>query len=198
MSHEFPETQASLLVSIRDPANEQAWSTFCELYRPVVYRMARRRGLQDADAQDLAQRVLVSVAGAIGEWESDPQHGRFRHWLARVTRNAIVDAFRRVRPDAARGGSSVLRALSQSAAANETEIEHEFERAVFRRAASVIRSEFASATWAAFWETTVLDRSPGDVAASLGQSVGSVYTARSRVMRRLREAVELLRAGEKS
>lgn len=191
--HDFPDTQASLLVNIRDPANERAWSVFSDLYRPVIYRMARRRGLQDADAQDLAQQVLVSVAGSVRNWTPDADQPAFRHWLARVTRNAIIDAFRRRKPDAAVGGSSVTRALNQSPAANETEIDHEYERALFRRAAAVVQVEFEAQTWAAFWQTTVAGVDISDVAASLRCTAGSIYTARSRVMKRLKQVVDELR-----
>ena len=190
MVQDFPETRASLLVEIRDPANEQAWVVFSELYRPVVYRMARRRGLQDADAQDLAQRVLVSVARAIGDWQDKEGRSRFRHWLARVTRNAIIDVFRKMKSDPTLAGPDVARVLNQSPAAHDTEIEYEYERAMFRRAARLVRPEFKRATWIAFWETTVEGRLIGEVANELEQSVGSIYTARSRVMRRLKEVVD--------
>lgn len=193
LPQDFPETRASLLVDIRDPANERAWSVFTELYRPVVYRMARRRGLQDADAQDLAQKVLVSVARAISDWEEDNQRGRFRNWLSRVTRNAIIDAFRRIKPDAAIGGSGIEKILNQSPAAHETEIEYEYERAMFRRAAELVQKEFKPATWTAFWQTTVEGRTIASVANELNQSPGAIYTSRSRVMKRLKETVETLR-----
>ncbi|MFK7821651.1 MAG: RNA polymerase sigma factor [Planctomycetaceae bacterium] len=193
MPQEFPDTRASLLVDIRDPSNVHAWSVFSELYRPVIYRMARRRGLQDADAQDLAQKVLVSVARAIGDWEEDANRGRFRHWLSRVTRNAIIDVFRRMKPDAALGGSAVTRVLNQSPAAQETEIDYEYERAMFRQAARLVQKEFQDATWKAFWQTTVDGKPVALVASQLGQTPGAIYTARSRVMKRLKEAVDDLR-----
>ncbi len=193
MPHEFPETRASLLVDIRDPANERAWSVFSDLYRPVIYRMARRRGLQDADAQDLVQRVLVNVSRSIEKWEENPHRGRFRHWLSKVTRNAIIDVFRRIKPDAPVGGSAVSRLLNQSEAAQETEIEYEYERSMFRQAAQKVRIEFRDDTWTAFWQTTVEGRTIVSVADELGMSSGAIYTARSRVMKRLRETVDELR-----
>ena len=191
--HEFPDTQASLLMNIRDPANARSWSVFSELYRPVVYRMARRRGLQDADAQDLAQQVLFSVARSIHKWESDPDQPRFRNWLSRVTHNAIIDVFRRTKPDAPYGGSSVIHTLKQSLAADDTEIEYEYERALFRQAAQRIHREFNADTWAAFWQTTVDGRTVQETAAKIGRSVGAIYTARSRVMNRLKEVVAELK-----
>src|SRR5690348_17125338 len=61
-----PETRASLLVRIRDGRDTEAWQQFIQLYAPLVYGFARRRGLQDADAADLMQEVLRSVAAAAG------------------------------------------------------------------------------------------------------------------------------------
>ena len=66
--NEFPETRSTLLANVASPANREAWQEFELLYRPVIYRMARGRGMQDADAQDLAQTVLVNVSLAIGRW----------------------------------------------------------------------------------------------------------------------------------
>ncbi len=62
---EFPETRATLIANVKSPENRQAWEEFVVIYRPAIYRIARRRGLQDADAQDLTQNVLVRVAAAI-------------------------------------------------------------------------------------------------------------------------------------
>ena len=58
---EIPETRDSLLVQVRSPANREAWEEFAQIYQPVIYRLARLRGMQDADAQDLSQQVVVAV-----------------------------------------------------------------------------------------------------------------------------------------
>ena len=187
--HEFPETRNSLLLKLRDPADSESWHEFVVIYRPVVYRIARRRGLQDADAQDLAQAVLISVAESVDRWETDPHRARFHTWLSRVARNAIVDAFRRSRPDTGKGGTTEIKCLEQHPEPNHTEIDSEHRRELFRWAARQVRWEFAEETWLAFWLTTVEDKSVQDVAGEIGKSVGAVYIARSRVMRRLQQKV---------
>ena len=58
-----PATRQSLIVKLRDPADSGAWSEFVALYEPLIYRLARRKGLQDADAKDLCQEVFRAVAG---------------------------------------------------------------------------------------------------------------------------------------
>ena len=90
-----PETRASLLIRLKDREDQAAWSEFVEIYQPVIRRLALRKGMQTADAEDVTQRVLLSVSRAIPRWEIDPQRGRFRTWLHRVTQNAILNALSR-------------------------------------------------------------------------------------------------------
>lgn len=187
--HEFPNTRNSLLLKLRDRNDCESWHEFVALYRPVVYRMARRRGMQDADAQDLAQTVLISVADSVQRWEADPNRARFRTWLARVARNATIDAFRRRRPDTATGGTTEVTRLEQHPEPDDEEIQREQRRECFRRAARCVRWESAEETWLAFWQTTVEGRDIKEVAEQLGKSPGAVYIARSRVMQRLQKKI---------
>ena len=90
--HESPTTRASLLMRLRDPADDRAWVEFVDLYSPLIRRIARRGGLQDADAADLEQEVFRAVAGAIGRYDPDPGRGSFRGWLLRIARN-LLDQF---------------------------------------------------------------------------------------------------------
>lgn len=192
---EFPQTRSSLIAQIGSPEDREAWDQFVVIYRPVIYRMARRRGMQDADAQDLVQTVLMRVAGAIQGWEKSSPETKFRHWLRRVARNAIATAFSRQPKDAGVGGSEMLALLAEqpaTAADIERELLKESMREKYLRAASVVRSDVDSDTWRAF-ELTVVNGQPCDeVADLLGKSVGVVYAARSRIMRRLREQVQRL------
>src|ERR1700684_4313721 len=87
---DIPPTRASLLVRLRDPRDEAAWTLFVDLYTPLVYGYARKQGLQDADAADLSQDVLIAVAGAVGRLEYDPRRGCFRNWLFTVVRRKIA------------------------------------------------------------------------------------------------------------
>ena len=67
-----PETRASLLIRVRDPADQAAWHEFVEIYRPIILRLARQKGMQEADAEDVAQQVLVTLAKAVEQHEHDP------------------------------------------------------------------------------------------------------------------------------
>ena len=66
---QFPETRESLIIQVKDPSNRDAWGKFFDLYRPVIHRIALARVMQDADAQDLTQQVLIAVASSVGRWE---------------------------------------------------------------------------------------------------------------------------------
>jgi len=187
-----PATNETLLARVRDPQDLQAWAEFVSIYRPLLYRVGRRHGLQDVDAQNLVQDVLQKVMRQVEQWESGKPSGGLRRWLATVARNTAIDAIRRVRPDAARGGTSIheqLQDLADHPDPSEDELRRELDRQAFRWAAARIHHEFTDSTWSAFWQTMVEGESCNDVAESTGRTLGSIYTARSRVMQRLKEVV---------
>ena len=86
-----PETRPSLLMRLRDARDQQAWTIFLEIYQPLIYRIVRQRRIQDADAREVTQEVLLAVSGSIDQWETDPARGTFRGWLTTITRNLVVN-----------------------------------------------------------------------------------------------------------
>jgi RNA polymerase sigma-70 factor (ECF subfamily) len=188
-----PPTRRSLIVKLRDPADSAAWGEFVAIYEPLVYSLARRKGLQDADAHDLCQEVFHSVARAIDRWE--PDRGSFRGWLSRIARNLLINFLtRRQRQPRGTGATSMQDLLEAQPTGDPSAtalFEAEYERQLFHWAAGEIRGEFAPATWQAFWQTAVLNRAPKEVAEVLGLSIGAVYVARSRVLCRLKRRVEV-------
>jgi RNA polymerase sigma-70 factor (ECF subfamily) len=193
---ESPATRRSLIVKLRDPADSAAWREFMAIYEPLVYRLARRRGLQDADARDLCQEVFRAVAQAIERWDPDPARGTFRGWLSRIARNLLINFLtRRPHQPLGSGATSVqelLEAQPADAPSATVLFEAEYRRRLFQWAAEDVQAEFARATWQAFWQTAVDARAPRDVAAELGLSVGAIYIARSRVLARLKRKIEQL------
>jgi RNA polymerase sigma factor (sigma-70 family) len=191
---EPPATRCSLIVKLRDPADTTAWSEFVAIYEPLIYRLARRKGLQDADAQDLCQEVFRSVAAAVERW--DPVRGSFRGWLSRIARNLLINFVTRRRFQFCGSGATSIQNLLEaqpSADPSATALfEAEYRRQVFQWAAQEVRGEFAPTTWQAFWQTAVDDRSPAEVATELRLTVGAVYVARSRVLARLKRRIEHL------
>jgi RNA polymerase sigma-70 factor (ECF subfamily) len=189
---EIPPTRASLLVRLRDPRDGAAWGEFVDLYTPLVYGYVRNQGLQDADAADLSQDVLVAVAGAVGRLEYDPARGAFRNWLFTIVRRKLSN-WRAAPGNRAQGSgdSDTHRLLAEYPAPNgmEAEWEAEWERRLVGWACEQLQRQVNEATWQAFWRTAI-DGQPGkQVAAALGLSIAAVYHARSRILARLKELV---------
>jgi RNA polymerase sigma-70 factor (ECF subfamily) len=193
----LPETRASLILRLPNRGDAAAWDEFAAVYAPVVYRLARRRGLQPADADDLVQEVLAAVARSVETWLAREGRGGFRAWLLTIARNTTINFLTRARHrPLGTGDSDVARRLSQLDddrppwGDNEaSEFDLEYRREVFRWAAEQIRAAVTPVTWQAFWQTTVAGQPVAAAARELSMSVGSVYIARSRVMARLRAAV---------
>jgi RNA polymerase sigma-70 factor (ECF subfamily) len=184
-------TRLTLIERLRDLSDQAAWSQFVQVYSPLVFRYARRRGLQDADAADVTQDVLRTVARRMGAFEYDRSRGTFRGWLLAVARSRIADLVEsRRRAGAASGGDTaqwLLESLPESD--EESYWEREHRQCLFDWACSRARGDFQEATWNAFWQTSVEGRAPQEAAQSLGMSVGAVYIARSRVLARLKELI---------
>ena len=195
---EAPPTRVTLLNRIRDSADAEAWAEFARLYGPVVYGFARKRGLQDADAADLVQDVLRSVARNAHRINYDPKRGTFRGWLYTVTRNKVYNflSANKNRPKA--GGDSGAHERLDNVPGKpdeaEAEWELEYQRRLSAKAMDRIRHEFQPNTWQAFWGTAVEGRAAGEVGTELKMSSGAVYVAKSRVLARLRDEVQQLMA----
>jgi RNA polymerase sigma-70 factor (ECF subfamily) len=191
-----PATSASLLLRIRDHGDHAAWSRFVDVYRPLVHGFARKHGLQEADAADLAQEVLRAVARSVGRLDYDPRRGSFRGWLFTVVRNQLRDFRERQRRQARGSGNSGVQQLLNERPAPpdgpEEDWDREYERRLFTWAAEQVRPAVQAATWQAFWRTAVEGQSGQEVAQALGLSVAAVYLAKSRVMARLKEEIRQL------
>lgn len=194
----LPGTRESLLLRLKDAADAAAWDEFVAIYRPMILRLGLRGGLQPNDADDLAQRVLISVSRAIGEWELDPTRCSFRSWLRKVARNAIINMLQRGPKTAAFGGSdflAVCNTIEAPSADIERLVDDEHERYVLRVAAARVQRQVKPTTWQAFWRTTMQGEPTHVVADDLNVSVGKVYGARSRVLNLLQRAAAELSDG---
>jgi RNA polymerase sigma factor (sigma-70 family) len=192
-------TRSSLLVRLRDARDEQAWGEFIEVYGPLVYRLARKRGLQDADAADLVQEVFRAVAGAIERFDGDPARGSFRGWLSTIARNLIVNGLEaQRRHPRGSGDTGVLLFLETQPVPDSEEsrlFDEELRRQLLEWAVGRVRHEFSELVWEAFWRTGVEGQSAEGAARALGLTIGTVYQYKSRVVARLRREVERVDGG---
>lgn len=184
------ETSPSLLVRIRDMDDVAAWNRFIDIYAPLIHDYGRRRGLQDADAADLAQEVLQAVAKSAERFDYDVQKGSFRGWLLTITRNKLIDLMRRIRKPQ-HGQSDGEWALDQLAiSADDEELwERQHQWWLVHWAAEQVRPEFEHNTWRAFMLTSIEQLTPQDVANTLELSIGAVYIAKSRVLARIKQVI---------
>src|SRR5947208_5064085 len=151
---DIPSTRASLLVRLRDSRDEAAWTEFVDLYAPLIYGYLRRQGLQDADAMDVSQEVISTIARAVSRLAYDPKRGSFRNWLFTVVRRKLSNWRRaqRSRPDR-NANAATNGALEQCPAADQQDAvwEDEWEQRLFAWACAQVRPEVADHTWQAFW-----------------------------------------------
>ncbi|RMF38181.1 MAG: sigma-70 family RNA polymerase sigma factor [Planctomycetota bacterium] len=182
--HIDTETPPSLLLRIRDHDDAEAWTSFTEVYSPLVYGFCRSRSLQPADAADVTQEVLLRVAKAIQSFDYDQRVGLFRDWLARIVINEI-------RRFAQRRQAGQLPEGHDEPSANSGWNEH-FQRHILQSALHRCRHRFSEETWCVFLESWVQQVPPSEVARKFGVSIDKVYVARSRVLKQLRREVAIL------
>jgi RNA polymerase sigma-70 factor (ECF subfamily) len=188
-----PSTHVTLLARLRHHEDAEAWTTFVDLYTPLVYRFCRRRSLQDADSRDVTQQVMASVHRAIGKFEYDRERGRFRDWLGTVTAHEIARHQRREsRPGKGVGeGRGDSLAEMASATVDPAWVE-EFNGYIFQLALARIQPQFEPEVWQAFELTWIGDAKPQAAAAKIGKPPAWIYKARYKVVERLREELEFL------
>lgn len=191
----FPETNAALIAKVKDLGDGDSWTEFLGIYQPAIAKMARRRGMQDADVLDVVQQILTAVARSIENWRPIDGGPPFRAWIAAIARNAITNALTRKPIDAAPGGSSAFARLHSlpvraSLDATHAELDCEARKHAVLWAAEQIRHEYSPEVWQCFAHTALEGRSVADVAAELKRSPGSIYVARYRIIARLKEKVQ--------
>jgi len=178
------KTPSSLLERLRQPFEPEAWGRFVSLYTPLIYSWGRRVGLQESDAADLVQDVFVTLLQVLPTFTYDRQHS-FRRWLWTVTIN-------KWRKDRKQPDNRMVRGLDGQpepvAVADDLEAvwETEYQQHLANQALRLMRADFEETTWKACWEMVVVGRPAAAVAAELGLTVGAVYAAKFRVLKRLR------------
>ena len=185
MPHDPLDTRLSLIGRLHDKDDGDAWAEFVQTYEPLILAVARKRGLQHADAAEVTQDVLNRVAHSIEKWQPDPGKGTFRGWLYRVTRNLTIDHLRRNRRWRSATELDAIDQIPNPSEEESLEFRREYERQLFKWAAGKVQSAFQADNWQAFWLTSVEGQTVDQVATHLGISRGKVYVARSRVMNRI-------------
>jgi len=182
-------THPSLLIRLRDARDGAAWALFVEIYTPLIYRYCRKRHLQEADAAEVAQEVLLQVNRSITSFEYQPERGRFRDWLGSVVRSKLSRFFRRVRP----GTNEDTHVLANLAGNyGDADWADHFNNDLLQITLARIQPEFEEHTWQAFTKVWIENIPAAQTGKLLSIPVAMVYVAKSRVLKRLREEILIL------
>ena len=192
----WPSTHISLLVRLREPADQQAWLRFVSLYAPLIYQFALRRGLQPADADDVTQEVSLTVSRAIRRFDYDPGRGRFRDWLGTITLHAIERQRRKIACGQGRGGDEPAALRHEPDDKGHSEWVAEFSNHLFRHALDQIRTSFSAPVWRAFELVWLDNLSPAEAARRLEKKPQWIYKAKFQVLQRLRVEMQTLLSDE--
>lgn len=190
----LPQTSASLLERLRlTPDDAAAWTEFVDRYGTVLYDWCRRWKLQDADAQDVTQAVLLRLVRGLRQFRYDPDQS-FRGWLWRVAHNAWQDFVTARRRDAAATGSAESDPLAGVASRDDlmARLDEEFDRELLEEARARVRMRVEPHTWDAFRLTAEDDLPAADAAKRLGLPVATVFKAKSKVVNMLQQEIRRL------
>lgn len=190
-------TSPSLIAGLAEgPANATAWAEFVRVYFPHVLRWCRAHGLQEADAADVAQEVLLWLCRK-AETLRDGHVRSFRAYLKRVVLSAVSDWSDRRRADRLATGDSDVQERLWSMPAREdlaARIEAAYDVELLEIALREVESRVQPRTWQAFRMLALEDRTGADVAAELGIEINTAYVARAKVQRMIRAVIDRLEA----
>jgi RNA polymerase sigma-70 factor (ECF subfamily) len=185
------DTSLSLLERLRDGKEAGGWSRLVDLYSPLIERWARRYGLQPHDVDDVVQDVLVELHRELPRFQYDRSQGLFRSWLRTVTVNRLRVFWRQKKPIPIGGGDSNIPNQLDELADPHSGVsklwDQEHDAHVAQRCMKSIEQEFEPQTWQAFALVVIQGLKPDEAAARLGMTRGAVYTAKFRVLARLKQ-----------
>lgn len=198
MSQPHPSvTSSAMLEGLRDPANQAAWSALDERYRPVIRGLALRLGVGAEDAADVAQQTLFDVLQGYRQGNYDREKGRMRTWIMTIARRRVMDVFR-MQHRRANGASNLDWSESSGSSPSEHEAELAWadaeEKAVLSEALRLMfhESQANDATKRAFEMVMIQGLSETVAARECGMTVDQVYVAKHRMLKKLREQINLV------
>ncbi len=193
-------TRRSLVERLGHWEDQARWQEFFDTYWKLIYSVARKSGLNDAEAQDVVQETVITVAKKIGKLRYDPAIGSFKGWLLNITRWRIADQFRKRVPSQNQIGLSgddrstaTIERIADSNAENLDELwEQEWQQNLLASAMTRVKKKVAPKHFQIF-DCSVRKEWPAQkIAAALGISVGQVYLVRHRVAALLKKEIKAL------
>jgi len=181
-------TRISLLSRVRDGTDGAAWAEFESRYRELILRYALARGVQHADAEDIGQIVMMSLATALRNFSYSPQRGRFRDYLGRVVRNAVARHWSR--PNSTAPALCAIDAAPEPEDDSQTDRlwEQEWVDHHYRLALRTVRATFEPKSVEIF-EGLIGGKTVAEAAAEHGLSTQAVHKIKQRIRGRMEELI---------
>jgi RNA polymerase sigma-70 factor (ECF subfamily) len=200
---QFIPTRWSLLTRLKDWEDQASWKEFFDTYWKLIYAVAVKAGLSDAEAQEVVQETVITVAKKMSDFKTGPAFGSFKGWLLHVTRWRIADQIRK-RDTHLRGGAA--RHSADTASTDtlgrvpdpvglrlEALWNEEWEKNLIDAALERVKSVVNAKQYQIFY-LHVIKKSPVQkVARTLGVNAAQVYLAKHRVGNLVKKEVERLR-----
>jgi RNA polymerase sigma factor (sigma-70 family) len=194
-------TRRSLVDRLANWDDQRRWQDFFDTYWKLIYSTAQKSGLTDAEAQEVVQETVITVAKKINKLRYDPALGSFKGWLLQITRWRIADQFRRrdsvqtqhERSDDDRKTATIERLPDLNVVDLDVLWEREWQENLFHAAIARVKKKVDPKQFQIF-DCYVRKEWPAQkVAAQLRVSVGQVYLARHRVSRLIKKEVKTLK-----
>jgi len=203
---ELIPTRKSLLSRIKNWEDPDSWRDFFDTYWRLIYGTARKAGLSDAEAQDIVQETVLSVARNIEGFKYDPAVCSFKSWMLQLTRWRIINQLKKRSAEAGRfvtttgvptkpsdGTATIDRVPDPTGNDLEAIWESEWENNLLNAALERVKRRVTPGQFQ-IYDLHCLEGWPvWKVAQTLGINVGRVYLAKHRVGRLLRHEIQSLR-----
>lgn len=186
-----PETRTSLLARLKDWNDQASWREFYDTYWRLIQNFVLKQGVAEDEAKDIVQETLISVAKAIREFQYHPEKCSFKSWLLSVTRNRVMDHFRRHPRDRGiqRRATPAIRTRTDTVArvpdprslAPEAVWEEEWKNNVVELALEKLKAQVSTKHFQIFYLHVIKQQSTTKVAKALGVSIGQVYLVKHRL-----------------
>lgn len=193
-------TRRSLVDRLGNWDDRKHWQEFFDSYWKLIYAAARKSGLTDAEAQEVVQETVITVAKKVGKLRYDPAVGSFKGWLLHITRWRIADQFRKRPPGQnqrksssdSRATATIERVADANAADLDALWEKEWQQNLLAAGMERVKKKVDPKQFQIFDCYVRKDWPVQKVAAELGVSVGQVYLARHRVTALLKKEIKAL------
>ena len=183
-------TRLSLLQRAQD-GDENAWEKISVVYQPMIAWWLRRQNLNAHDAEEIGQEVMLVVVRRLPEFEHSGNVGAFRSWLRAISANQLRTYARKYFNQPQTGAKDfhlLLDALQDDSSELSRQWDHQYNQFVIRGLLAWVTESVETTTVEIFKKLVLEEQAAADIAKEFGTTVGAVYSAKARIMRKMRSA----------